>query len=103
MVARLRQWVFFIPSLVINLAGMVVQACLFYVMARFASSGAAPLLKEYGSRFEVYILLGIALNGFLAASLTAYYNAYAEGYWSNVFDVFVVHPLGVSSFMVASV
>jgi ABC-2 type transport system permease protein len=98
-----RQWVFFIPNLLINTLGTVAQIAIFYLMARYVAAGAAPFLKEYGGRFEAYILLGIVLNGFLAASLTAYYNAYGEGYWANIFELFVTHPLGVSAFMASSV
>jgi ABC-type multidrug transport system permease subunit len=98
-----RQWIFFIPNLVINTLGTVAQIGIFYLMARFVAAGAAPFLREYGGRFEAYILLGVVLNGFLSASLSAYYNAYAEGYWANIFEVFVMHPLGISAFMTSSV
>jgi ABC-2 type transport system permease protein len=98
-----RQWIFFLPNLVINTLGTVAQIAVFFLMARFVAPGPAPFLREYGGRFDVYILLGVVLNGFLATSLNAYYNAYGEGYWSNLFEVFVVHPLGVSAFMAGSV
>src|SRR5437773_213635 len=98
-----RQWIFFIPNLVINTLGTVAQIAIFFLMARYVAAGAAPFLREYGGRFEAYILLGVVLNGFLGAGLSAYYNAYGEGYWSNIFEVYVVHPLGVTAFMAGSV
>jgi ABC-2 type transport system permease protein len=98
-----RQWIFFVPNLLINTVGTVAQIAVFFLMARYVAPGQASFLREYGGRFDVYILLGVVLNGFLATSLNAYYNAYGEGYWSNLFDVFVVHPLGVSAFMAGSV
>jgi ABC-2 type transport system permease protein len=98
-----RQWAFFIPNLLLGTVGQVAQIAIFYLMAGFVAPGAAPFLREYGGRFEAYILLGIVLNGFLGASLTAYYNAYAEGYWGNLFEVFIIHPLGVSPMMAGSV
>src|SRR5229473_5244172 len=98
-----RQWIFFIPNLVINTLGTVAQIAIFFLMARYVAAGAAPFLREYGGRYDAYILLGVVLNGFLGASLSAYYNAYAEGYWANIFEVFVIHPLGISAFMTSSV
>jgi ABC-type multidrug transport system permease subunit len=98
-----RQWIFFIPNLVINTLGTVAQIAIFFLMARYVATGAAPFLREYGGRYDAYILLGVVLNGFLGASLSAYYNAYAEGYWANIFEVFVIHPLGISAFMTSSV
>jgi ABC-2 type transport system permease protein len=98
-----RQWIFFVPNLVINTLGTVAQIAVFFLMARYVAPGPASFLREYGGRFDVYILLGVVLNGFLATSLNAYYNAYGEGYWSNLFDVFVVHPVGVGAFMAGSV
>jgi len=92
-------WTFFLASFVMNITGMVVNICIFYFLATFTGSAMAPYLAKYGGNFAAYIVLGIAFNSYLGASLNSFYNSYCNGYWGCSFELYATSPVGIKAYM----
>jgi ABC-2 type transport system permease protein len=96
-------WSFFLASFVLNIAGMVVNICIFYFLATFTGSAMAPYLVKYGGNYAAYIVLGIAFNAYLGASMNSFYNSYCNGYWSCAFELYATSPVGIKAYMAGSI
>lgn len=96
-------WTFFLASFVLSMAGMVVNICIFYFLATFTGSAMAPYLARYGGNYAAYIVLGIAFNAYLGASLNSFYNSYCMGYWSASFELYATSPVGIKAYMAGSI
>lgn len=96
-------WTFFLANFVMDIAGMFVHIGIFYFLATFASSAMVPYLARYGGNYAAYIVLGIAFNSYLGASLNSFYLSYCMGYWSCAFELYATSPVGVKAYMAGSI
>lgn len=96
-------WTFFLANFIMDLAGMVVNISIFYFLATFTGSAMAPYLARYGGSYAAYILLGIAFNAYLGASLNSFYNSYCMGYWGCAFELYATSPVGIKAFMAGNI
>jgi len=96
-------WTFFLASFVLSISGMIVNICIFYFLATFTGSAMAPYLAKYGGNYAAYIVLGIAFNSYLGASLNSFYNSYCNGYWTCSFELYATSPVGIKAYMAGSI
>ena len=96
-------WTFFFASFVLSIAGIIVNICIFYFLATFTGSAMSPYLARYGGNYATYIVLGIALNSYLATSIYSFYNSFCNGYWSCAFELYATSPVGIKAYMAGSI
>jgi len=96
-------WTFFLPNFIMDLAGIIVNIGIFYFLATFTASAMGPHLARYGGNYAAYIVLGIAFNAYLGASLNSFYNSYCMGYWGCAFELYATSPVGIKAFMAGSI
>lgn len=94
---QFKAWIFFVPNWILNVCGIVVQVIIFFLMAKYV--GAGSIAAEYGGSYSSYLLVGLLINRLLYVSMYSYFNAYANGFWGSIFDLFNSHPLGVSGYV----
>jgi ABC-type multidrug transport system permease subunit len=96
-------WAFFLPSFVLLLIQMFTAAAIFYVMGQLVAPGATPEVDAYGMSYGTYIVTGVMFNLVLTTTLSAYHEAWLNGYWATQFDTYLQHPGGVSAYLAGSV
>lgn len=96
-------WTFFLANFIMDIAGMIVNIGIFYFLATFTGSAMVPHLARYGGNYAAYIVLGIAFNAYLGASLNSFYMSYCMGYWSCAFELYATSPVGIKAFMAGNV
>jgi ABC-2 type transport system permease protein len=96
-------WAFFLPSFVLLLVQMFTAATIFYVMGQLVAPGAAPDVDAYEMSYGTYIVTGVMFNLVLTTTLSAYHDAWLNGYWATQFDTYLQHPGGVSAYLAGSV
>jgi len=96
-------WSFFLSNFIMDLVGMVVNIGIFYFLATFTGSAMAPHLARYGGNYAAYIVLGIAFNAYLGASLDSFYTSYCMGYWGCGFELYATSPVGIKAFMAGNI
>ena len=102
-IASFKRWKFFVPNVVLSIIRLLSKITIFYFMARFVGENAAPFMQSYGSSYSAYIVLGVIFESFLETSLSCWYWAYGEGYWSSKVEMFLVSPLGISAYLMGFV
>lgn len=96
-------WTFFLPSFVIALAQMFTGAAIYYLMGQLVAPGAEADIQGYDMSYGSYIVTGVMFNLILTTTLSAYHDAWLNGYWATQFDTYLQHPGGVSAYLTGNV
>jgi len=97
---KFRGWVYFLSNFILDIAGMIVDIFVFFFLALFVGSAFSPYIARYGGNYMAYVIIGMALNNLLGASLNSFYSSYHRGYWTAYFDIYITSPLGIKAYMV---
>jgi ABC-2 type transport system permease protein len=73
---------------------ILASILLFYFLAALIDPAASPHLAPYGGEYFPFVLIGIALNGYLGVGLSGFANRIREAQTTGTFEAMLMTPTG---------
>jgi ABC-2 type transport system permease protein len=89
-------------SFILQVLGIFFGVASFYFVSRLFGNALVPQLDQYGGDYFSFVLIGLALNGYLSISLSSFSDSIREGQWTGTLEIMLLSPTRLSSILFAS-
>ena len=89
-------------AFLVGIGGILFRAFIFYFLAQFIGSSAAPLLADYDGDYFAFVIIGIALGGYFGVGLSGFARALRQAQTTGTLEALMMTPVPVPMVIVGS-
>jgi ABC-2 type transport system permease protein len=89
-------------SFFLQIFGIFTSVFLFYFLAQLLGPTASPYLKEYGSNYFAFVLIGIAFSGYFGVGLSSFAASIRQAQTTGTLEAMLITPTPVSLIVLSS-
>jgi ABC-2 type transport system permease protein len=86
-------------NLVLSVVQGLVQASVWFFIARFLGGAADSLVADYGGSYAAYVLIGVVFFQAGSAALSGPFDAISTGFWDKRLEGYHLAPQGVWAYV----
>ncbi len=89
-------------AFIMNFAGILIAVTIFFFVSKLMGRSISPHLAQYGGNYFAFVLIGIALTGFLGTSLAAFSSSISSAQSSGTLEAMLVTPTSLPQIVLLS-
>lgn len=82
--------------------GIFVSVTMFFFISKLIGDGMSPYLAAYGGNYFAFVLIGIALSGFMGTGLAAFSSSISAAQSQGTLEAMLVTPTKLSQIVLSS-
>lgn len=91
-------YLIFLADWLLTMVAFAVKIVIFFLIAMYLQGPLGSQLGPYGDSYVTFMVVGVALDSYLNLTITSFHESMLQGYWTSSFELYVVHPVGISSY-----
>lgn len=87
-------------SFLLNFGGIFANLLSFFFISRLVGNSAKPYLEEYSGSYFPFVIIGIAMSGYLSASMESFANAIGKEQGAGTMESILVTGTGIGTVII---